>query len=331
MRSKQLEYTGPFKDVIPGFVEHKRAMGYDYAYTDLYRLREIDLFFKGHGVTGVEITEGMFELWASLREGESEENRRRRAHKLIDFAKYLKSRGHQNVYAGELPCRPSRRKPSPHIFTKPEIARVFAAARAMAAANPQSRDYVSFVTMLALYYCCGCRKTEVQNLKMRDIDLDTGCIRIMDSKNHVSRMVVASKSLLELLVEHNNARCTGLGDGDFVFRSGRSAQFSNHKLYSIYHEVLDSANIQPRENGRRPRLHDLRHTFCVHTLEEMSKKGFDLYVALPLLVRYLGHKCISETEYYLRLVEENFTQVIDKSRLYAPALFPKVGDPDGSE
>jgi integrase len=331
MERKQLEYTGPFKDVIPGFVEFKRSLGYDYAYVDLYRLREIDLFFKGRGVTEVEVTEEMFEAWASLREGESEENRRRRTHKLTSFAKYLKSRGHPNIYAGELPRRSTRRKPNPHVFTKAEIARVFVAAEAKAAANPHNSDYAVFNTMLALYYCCGCRKSEAQNLRMRDIDLDTGCIRIMDSKNHVSRLVVASSSLLGMLSDHCKDRCSGLSDDDYVFKSGRSTQFSDHKLYGIYREVLAEANIQVRESGKLPRLHDLRFTFCIHTLEEMSKKGFDLYVALPLLVKYLGHNCISETEYYLKLVEENFTQVTDKSRAYAPALFPEVGDPDGRE
>ena len=87
--------------------------------------------------------------------------------------------------------------------------------------------------------------------------------------------------------------------------------------------------IPKRKDARGPRIHDLRHTFCVHTLEQMDKRGFDLYASAPLLCAYLGHKTISETEYYLRLVDENFRDIEEKSRRYAPGLFPKEGDHHG--
>jgi integrase len=328
MCCKPLNYTGPFKDVMPEFIDFKRGLGYDYGYTDQYRLHEIDLFFKERGVKDIAISEEMFDAWIVLREGESEANRRRRANKLINFAKYLRSRGHMDIFMGELPCHYQRPQPNPHVFTQAEITRVFTVAKNKADANPKGPEYSTFVAMLSLYYCCGLRKTEAQELRMRDVDFGTGCIRIMDSKNHVSRLVVASESLRTLLDDYRRRHCIGFEDGGRVFRSGKSPIFSNDKLYRIYHEVLVEAGIRPRENGHLPRLHDLRHTFCVHTLETMAKKGFDLYVSLPLLVRYLGHKCISETEYYLRLVGENFTSVTDKSKAYAPMLFPKAGDTD---
>jgi integrase len=329
MSDRMLEYTGPFKDVISGFVEFKRALGYDYGYTDLYRLREIDLFFKEQGETEVRITEELFEAWIASRDGESETNRRRRANKLIGFAKYLRSRGYPDVHMGEMPCKAPPRQANPHVFTKEEMTLVFAAAKIRANGDCKNDDNAAFVAMLALYYCCGLRKSEAQNLRMRDVDLDTGCIRIMDSKNHVSRLVVASESLLLLLRDYCRKYCRERSDNDAMFVSGRCKKFSDHCLYRAYRETLEDAGIQPRENGRLPRLHDLRHTFCVHTLEAMAKKGFDLYVSLPLLVKYLGHKCVSESEYYLRLVEENFTAVTDKSKAYAPTLIPKVGSSDG--
>jgi len=329
MYCKPLNYTGPFRDVIPGFIEFKRGLGYDYGYTEQYRLHEIDIFFKDHGVTDVAISEEMFDAWNTLRENETEANLRRRANKLLAFARYLRSRGYQDIYMGELPCRYQRPQPNPHVFTVAEISRVFAAAKEKAESAPECADYATFAAMLSLYYCCGLRKSEAQDLRMRDIDFDAGVIHIIDSKNHVSRIVVASESLRDAIAEYCGRFCTGRGDEDLVFQSGRSPHFPNGKLYRIYHEILACAGIQPRDNGRLPRIHDLRHTFCVHTLEAMAKKGFDLYVSLPLLVKYLGHNCISETEYYLRLVGENFTSITEKSKAYAPSLFPKAGDVDG--
>ena len=73
----------------------------------------------------------------------------------------------------------------------------------------------------------------------------------------------------------------------------------------------------------------MRHAFCVHTLEQMQAKGFDLYTSLPLLSVYLGHKHITETEYYLRLVDECHSSMLD-SGLSDPE--PKKGPafPQGS-
>lgn len=70
----------------------------------------------------------------------------------------------------------------------------------------------------------------------------------------------------------------------------------------------------------------LRHTFCVRALEQMQAKGFDLYTSLPLLSKYLGHKHITETEYYLRLLDEHFGEILAKAAAYQPMLYGKGGD-----
>lgn len=63
----------------------------------------------------------------------------------------------------------------------------------------------------------------------------------------------------------------------------------------------------------------------------MQLKGFDLYVSLPLLSVYLGHKHITETEYYLRMQDEHFDGILEKSAAYAPNLFPVREEGDGEE
>ncbi len=60
----------------------------------------------------------------------------------------------------------------------------------------------------------------------------------------------------------------------------------------------------------------------MRALEQMQEKGFDLYTSLPLLSRYLGHKHITETEYYLRLMEEHFGGILDRSSACHPGIFP---------
>lgn len=73
--------------------------------------------------------------------------------------------------------------------------------------------------------------------------------------------------------------------------------------------------------GVLPRVHDFRHTFSVHSLEQMIKNGFDIYCTLPFLSSFLGHKSIYSTEKYLRLVKENFSHIVNDN---FNNVFPEV-------
>lgn len=118
-------------------------------------------------------------------------------------------------------------------------------------------------------------------------------------------------------VHHLNLYGEHLDSGYYIF--------FKPTLYGVYHKLLKEAGIPDRSDGRMHRLHDMRHTFCVNTLEQMQEKGFDLYTSLPLLSTYLGHRHIRETEHYLRLVENRQGSVLEKTEAYMPELFPKIG------
>ena len=68
--------------------------------------------------------------------------------------------------------------------------------------------------------------------------------------------------------------------------------------------LLAEARITHRGRGEGPRLHDLRDTFAVHSLQRLIKIGGDVNAALEYLSLYLGHRSIYETQDYLWLTEE---------------------------
>lgn len=83
------------------------------------------------------------------------------------------------------------------------------------------------------------------------------------------------------------------------------------------------ANTGLLENGRLPRLHDLRHTFAVHSLEQMIDQGVDVYVVIPFLSDFLGHRTIAATEQYLRLTSESFDRITAPAEMMTQNLYPK--------
>jgi integrase len=53
-----------------------------------------------------------------------------------------------------------------------------------------------------------------------------------------------------------------------------------------------------------PRIHDLRHSFAVHTLAGWYRAGEDVSALLPRLSTYLGHREPVSTYWYLSAAPE---------------------------
>lgn len=310
-------FSGPFKDVIPAYIQHKRAIGYKVADSELYRLRELDRFFQERGVAEPAITKAMYDDWTTLREGQRPVMVTRRQVCIRGLGNFLRGSGYKNIYTGEDDNRSFQSDFVPYVFSKEEINRMFQAMERKCQEYPTYLNH-SFRMLMALYYCCGLRKSEAQRLCVRDIDFRSGKITILHSKGDVSRIVVASGTLLEELQAYNAAYCHDSTPTDPFVKNLTGGYFTDRTLYNSFHALLKEAGIPKRTDGRLQRLHDIRHTFCVHTLEQMQEKGFDLYTSLPLLCVYLGHKHVKETEYYLHFVEEYHRSVLDKTAACCP-------------
>lgn len=76
--------------------------------------------------------------------------------------------------------------------------------------------------------------------------------------------------------------------------------------------------------GKGPRLHDVRHTFAVHSLQAAVEAGTDPNAFLPLLCAYLGHRRLSATERYLRLTAEAYPSVIKAMDGIMDKIIPEV-------
>lgn len=111
--------------------------------------------------------------------------------------------------------------------------------------------------------------------------------------------------------------------GGYYFPSCRGQNLHTGSVYYRLREFMRKANIS-KENGKPPRIHDLRHTFAVHSLEKMVAEGRDIYCSLPILSTYLGHQGIESTEKYLRLTKESFSTLIERMENYYTDVFPEV-------
>lgn len=305
--------TGILGESIFEYISYKRALGKKVGRQQIYELRSMYLFLKLKSDDDILITREIYEEWTSVKKGEKETTTLRRRAIMTGFAEYLVSVGYPEVYTGADDTRSFKSDFVPYIYTEKEIKNIFDAIDRLCTEKPTYMN-CAFQMMMQMYYCCGFRKNEVINLRVKDVDFKTGRISVLNSKNNVSRIVVASESLLFKLQQYKTSFLYNTDDEAYLFHGICKEYYDDQAIYRRFHRILDEAGIGRKADGSRPRLHDLRHTFCVRTLEQMPKKGFDLYTSLPLLSKYLGHNYITDTEYYLRMVESHYKEILDKTQ-----------------
>ena len=315
------EYTGPFRDVIPKYLLYRDAQGLKYSHRLAQQLRRMDNFFHDLGIEEPAITREAYEAYTARNPSEKKGTVELRRSAIRPFARYLESLGLENIYTGYDDHRPFKTCYIPYIFSADEISRMFSILQDEHDSDP-SVAIDTFRIALLMYYCCGFRRNEVIYLHCSDVDVSTGRITILEGKNNVSRIVVASDSLLTELNAYAETWVSDVKDKDTYFLyPNKTRKAAEHCIYNGLKDLFLKAEICPRSDGTRPRLHDFRHTFCVRALEQMQAKGFDLYTSLPWLTTYLGHSRITHTEYYLRLLEDHFEGILSQVASYSPDLY----------
>ena len=68
----------------------------------------------------------------------------------------------------------------------------------------------------------------------------------------------------------------------------------------VFLRLLDRAGLKGSHAGRDPRIHDLRHTFAVRSLEQCSHDRIAVARHIVALSTYLGHAHVTDTYWYLQ-------------------------------
>ena len=272
-----------------------------------YKLRpqgRLLLEFVGylHDIGADTITTEAAVAWATQPSGADPIWWQRRLSVVRCFARHLKTLDPacQIPPTDLLPVRYQRK--APHLYSSAEIAALVHAAGLLAAPLPAA-TYQALISLLAV---SGLRVGEAVGLDHGEVDLDAGLLIVVNGKFGKSRQVPLHPSTVAMLRGYCARRdrlCpTPATRGFFVSTTGTRLLVGG--VDRVFTQLLALAGIPTPPGRRRPRVHDLRHSFAVATLLDWYRHGVDVHARLPVLSAFLGHVAPASTWWYLHAAPE---------------------------
>lgn len=315
------------------YLESRRALGRIYKLEE-GALRDWDHFVCLHFGSAREVHAPMFQRWAESMPDLHPTVRRNRMRIVRNFLLY-RARHHPLTYIPDLATFPKPGAPqrSPRLVSPAEMARILATTAHLSPTgqNPLRADMVRLG--LILLFCCGLRRREVVRLRLRDVDLQENFLRIEETKFHKSRLVPLSDSVADELRRYL-ALCRAQGSKTesetFLLWSNRPQSHIdayNGQALSLNWQLLCQATGVLNQQGKPPRLHDLRHSFAVEALNRWYGQGITPHSKLQHLATYLGHVSPVSTYHYLRLSPELRQAASRRFHGYAANVLNSEGTP----
>ena len=289
-------------------------------------LRQFDRYCMSIDLQEPILTLELAENWFLTKADEKQSTRSHRVSALWCFARHFSAEGGEVTWKPNIGYAGRQNRYVPYIYTKAEVKNIFAAADAMPKSCKKSRFNVIFPAIIRALYGCGLRISEALALKLKDVDLENGFIFVYAGKFGKDRKVPMSDSLLQYLREYyrENVDFIGIPSDGWFFPNAKGECYSQRTVYDKFRQILWIAGISHQGKGKGPRLHDLRHTFAVHALQQNIEQGKDIYTSLTGLMVYLGHGKITSTEYYLRLTAEFFPDFLERADKVCARAIPEV-------
>jgi integrase len=185
---------------------------------------------------------------------------------------------------------------APHLYSEDDIARLMHAAALLQPAG--SIRPLMYETLFGLLAATGMRIAEALCLRLGDVTADGLIIR--QTKFHKSRLLPLHETTWRALNAYLAARMSlGTLDGSlFVSNTGKAPSYNT--VMAIFLRLARSIGLRGGPGQRGPRIHDLRHTFAVRSLEQCEHDRGAVNRHIVALSTYLGHAHVTDTYWYLQ-------------------------------
>ena len=200
------------------------------------------------------------------------------------FYKYL-------LLSGEIEQDPTELLESPHLGERlPEVLSTDEIDQIQKSIDLSKPEGQRNKTIIEVLFSCGLRVSELVNLKLSNLYLEEGFVRVMGPGSKERLVPISSKAIRELqywFVDRNLMKIQQ-GEEDYVFLNRRGKHLTRTMILIMLKRQAVAAGITKTISP-----HTLRHSFAT----ELLKGGADLRAIQAML----GHESIGTTELYMHI------------------------------
>lgn len=200
------------------------------------------------------------------------------------FYKYL-------LLSGEIEQDPTELLESPHLGERlPEVLSTDEIDRIQKSIDLSKPEGQRNKTIIEVLFSCGLRVSELVNLRLSNLYLEEGFVRVMGKGSKERLVPISSKAVRELqywFVDRNLMKIQQ-GEEDYVFLNRRGKHLTRTMILIMLKRQAVAAGITKTISP-----HTLRHSFAT----ELLKGGADLRAIQAML----GHESIGTTELYMHI------------------------------
>ncbi len=208
------------------------------------------------------------------------------------FYKFAVAEGHLRENVAEHLSLPRRWKRLPKALTESQMEKLLAP---LAGQGPED---VRDLAVLELAYASGLRLSELCQLRLEQLRLESGFVTVIGKGNKERIVPVGERAVraMRAYLEGARPKLVQAGSPGVVFLTGKGRQFDRRAMWE---RVVRRARVAGVGVPVTP--HMLRHSFATHLLEH----GADLRVIQELL----GHASISTTQVYTHVAGGRLKEV----------------------
>lgn len=156
--------------------------------------------------------------------------------------------------------------------------------------------------ILETLYSCGLRVSEAVNLRISQLYLDVGYIRVTGKGDKERLIPIGSSAIKHINIYRQNIRnqiAVKPGNEDILFLNKRGQKLTRVMIFLIIKDLVVKTGIQKTVSP-----HTFRHSFATHLIEGGAN--------LRAVQEMLGHESITTTEIYTHLDKEFLRKTLEQ-------------------
>ena len=217
----------------------------------------------------------------------------------------------------------------PYIFSDEEMDIIYELVDNYVSGCNNTLPYIllEFPMVIRLLDSNGFRLNELITVKMTEVNLNDGILKMINTKGNKNRLVPLDPEMTYLLQTY--CKTMGLKENSDAYlfpRRNFMEPLKGQDITSRFRLVLVKAGIRNERSAKRYAreacVHCLRHRFTMKAIQQLISKGINLEDTVPYLSIYLGHNGIVETETYMKFLVEFFPEELEKFAQYASNFLP---------